>query len=156
MRVDVQRTPFDLAAYDEFEKVVEGENKHLLLSVYGFPEGAMKNIKGQINPKKEFYLWIDRPDLEFISGSRAMRKMVRQGKIVRDKRTPRIEKISASLPVKGISIPPSPKARPIMRLETIDLPLGASSCAMATPSGKVAIAKNPAKKAAQKTQFPLR
>ena len=85
-----------------------------------------------------------------------MRKMVRQGKIAREKRIPRIEKISASLPVRGIMIPPSPKARPIIRLETIDLPLGASSCAMAKPSGKVAMAKNPAKKAPQKTQFPLR
>jgi hypothetical protein len=147
---------FDLAAYEEFEKVVEGGNEHLFFSVYGFPKGGKKNIKGQINPKKEFHLWIDRPDLAFISGSRAMREMVRHGMIAREKRTPRIENIPASLPVKGIMIPPSPKAKPIMRLETIDLPLGASSCAMATPSGKVAIAKNPAKKAPQKTQLPLR
>jgi len=147
---------FGLAAYDEFEKTAEGGNEHLLFSVYRFPEGAKKNTKGQINPKKEFHSWIDRPALAFISGSSAMRGVVRHGIIAREKRTPRIEKISASLPVKGIMIPPSPKARPIMRLETIDLPLGASSCAMATPSGKVAIAKNPAKKAPQKTQLPLR
>ena len=135
---------------------LKGEMNTLSFWSKDFSNGGKEKNQRPDQSKKEFYLWIDRPDLEFISGSRAMRKMVRQGKIVRDKRTPRIEKISASLPVKGISIPPSPNARPIMRLETIDLPLGASSCAMATPSGKVAIAKNPAKKAAQKTQFPLR
>jgi len=103
--------------------------------------GHEGNSKGQINPKKEFHSWIECLDLEFISGSRAMSEMVRHGMIARNRRIPRIEKMSASLPVKGIIIPPSPKPRPIMRLETIDLPLGASSCAMATPSGKVAIAK---------------
>ena len=138
---------FGLAAYDEFEKIAEGENEHVLVSAYITQTGGGKNIKAQIHLKEEFHCWIDFLRLEFISGSRAMRKMVRQGKIAREKRIPRIEKISASLPVRGIMIPPSPKAKPIIRLETIDLPLGANSCAMATPSGKVAIAKNPAKKA---------
>jgi hypothetical protein len=27
---------FGLAAYDEFEKIAEGENEHVLVSVYGF------------------------------------------------------------------------------------------------------------------------
>ena len=80
------------------------------------------------------------------SGIREMRPIVSNGIIARKARTARIEKISASFPVRGAIIPPNPKARPIIRLETIDLPLGANSCAMATPSGRVAIAKNPAKK----------
>ena len=33
---------FDLAAYDEFEKIAEGENEHLLLSVYGFLERVQR------------------------------------------------------------------------------------------------------------------
>jgi len=40
--------------------------------------------------------------------------------IARNRRIPRIEKISASLPVSGAIMPPVPKASPIIRLETID------------------------------------
>ena len=85
-----------------------------------------------------------------------MRPVVRRGIIAKNTRTPRIEKISASFPVRGIIIPPNPKAKPIIRLETIDLPLGAISCAMATPSGRVAMAKNPAKETLKYTQGPGR
>ena len=35
-RVDGRRMLFDVAAYDEFEKIAEGENEHLLVSVDGF------------------------------------------------------------------------------------------------------------------------
>lgn len=76
-----------------------------------------------------------------------MRPIVSKGIIARKKRTVRIEKISASFPATGIIIPPVPKARPVMRPETVDLPLGANSCAMATHSGRVEKRKNPAKKA---------
>jgi hypothetical protein len=76
-----------------------------------------------------------------------MRPVVSKGISAKQARTGRIEKTSASLPVSGVNIPPVPKAKPIIRLETIDLPLGASSCAMATPRGRVAKTKNPAQKA---------
>ena len=76
-----------------------------------------------------------------------MRPVVSKGMSAKKVRTGRMEKVSASLPVSGVIIPPVPKARPIIRLETIDLPLGASSCAMATPRGRVAKIKNPAQKA---------
>ena len=94
--------------------------------------------------------------LNFTSGSKEMRAIVRSGIIARKTRIGLIEKISASFPVKGAIIPPVPKARPIMRLDTIDLPLGANSCAIATPRGRVAIEKNPARKAPKKTQLPVR
>ncbi len=48
--------------------------------------------------------------------------------------------------VRAVIIPPAPKAKPIIRLETIDLPRGANSCAIATPRGMVARTKNPARK----------
>ena len=84
-----------------------------------------------------------------------MRPIVRNGIIARKIRIVWIEKISASFPVTGAIIPPVPKARPIIRLDTIDLPLGANSCAIATPRGRVAIEKNPARKALKKTQLPV-
>ena len=56
-----------------------------------------------------------------------MRPIVRKGIIAKKERTVRIEKISASIPVKEVAIPPVPKARPIVRLETIDRPRGANS-----------------------------
>jgi len=62
-------------------------------------------------------------------------------------RTGRMENISPSFPVRGVSNPPVPKARPIIRLDTMDLPLGANSWAMATPRGRVAKTRNPATKA---------
>ena len=68
--------------------------------------------------------------------------------------TGRIVKISASFPVSGVSNPPVPKASPIIRLEAMDFPLGASFCARATPSGIVAIIKNPDKKKNIKIQLP--
>jgi hypothetical protein len=39
----------------------------------------------------------------------------------------------------GVMVPPRPKANPIMRLDTMERPLGASVCARVTPSGRVAI-----------------
>ena len=80
--------------------------------------------------------------------------MVSKGMIARTHRTGRMENTSASLPVIGAMTPPSPKANPIIRLETIDLPRGANSCAIATPRGKVAIARNPATNAVKYTQMP--
>ena len=68
--------------------------------------------------------------------------------------TGRIVKISASFPVRGVSNPPVPKASPIIRLEAMDFPLGASFCASATPKGMVAIIKNPDKKKNIKIQLP--
>jgi len=85
-----------------------------------------------------------------------MRLIVKNGIIARNTRTALIEKISASFPVRAVIIPPNPKAKPIIRLETIDLPLGASSCAMAIPNGRVAMPKNPAKETLKYTQFPGR
>ena len=41
-RVDGRRLLFDVVAYDEFEKIAEGENEHLLVSVYGFLERVQR------------------------------------------------------------------------------------------------------------------
>ena len=40
--VDGRRLLFDVVAYDEFEKIAEGENEHLLVSVYGFLERVQR------------------------------------------------------------------------------------------------------------------
>jgi hypothetical protein len=58
-----------------------------------------------------------------------------------------MEKRSAKYPTIGVIMPPTPKASPIMRLETIDLPLGASSWPIVTVSGRMAMIKKPEKKA---------
>ena len=71
-------------------------------------------------------------------------------------KTDRIENKSAIRPVNGVSRPPTPKARPVIRLEAMDVPRGANFCTRATPRGRVAMRKNPVKKAAGKTQLPLR
>ena len=76
-----------------------------------------------------------------------MRPVVRRGISAKKVRADRAEKMSASFPVRGVIIPPVPKDRPIIRLETMDRPLGASSCAMATPSGSVAKTRKPDRKA---------
>ena len=76
----------------------------------------------------------------------AIRPVVSKGIIAREARTGRIEKMSASFPVRAVIIPPAPKAKPIIRLETMDLPRGANSCAIATPRGMVARTKNTARK----------
>ena len=44
----------------------------------------------------------------------------------------------------GVIMPPTPMASPIIRLDTIDLPRGASFCAMTRPSGMQANRKKPA------------
>ena len=62
-----------------------------------------------------------------ISGKNLISPIVRSGSSVIDKRALWMEMISASFPVMGAIIPPIPKASPIMRLETIDRPLGANS-----------------------------
>ena len=41
-RVDGRRMLFDVVAYDEFEKIAEGENEHLLVSVSGFLERVQR------------------------------------------------------------------------------------------------------------------
>lgn len=41
-RVDGRRMLFDVAAYDEFEKIAEGENEHLLVSVDRFLERVQR------------------------------------------------------------------------------------------------------------------
>jgi len=41
-RVDGRRLLFDVVAYDEFEKIAEGENEHLLVSVSGFLERVQR------------------------------------------------------------------------------------------------------------------
>ena len=76
-----------------------------------------------------------------------MRPVVNKGIIARKMRTGGIEKISAIIPVSGVMIPPTPKANPIIRLDTMDFPRGANSCAMTTPSGSVARRRPPARKA---------
>ena len=43
-RVDGRRMLFDVAAYDEFEKIAEGENEHLLLSVDRFLDRVRRKI----------------------------------------------------------------------------------------------------------------
>lgn len=58
-----------------------------------------------------------------------------------------IENKSASFPIIGEIIPPRPKASPIIRLATMDLPRGAKVWAITIPSGKVANVKNPARMA---------
>ena len=83
----------------------------------------------------------------FFHGIKEMRPIVSRGINAKKVRTGRIEKISASFPVKGVIIPPVPKAKPIIRLDTIDFPRGANSCAIANPNGIVAKRKNPARKA---------
>ena len=65
--------------------------------------------------------------LGFCSCIRAIRPVVSKGIIAREARTGRIEKMSASFPVRAVIIPPAPKAKPIIRLETMDLPRGANS-----------------------------
>ena len=46
---------FGLAAYDEFEKIAEGENEHLLFSVYGFlPRVRRKTAKAKSIQKMNF------------------------------------------------------------------------------------------------------
>jgi len=62
-----------------------------------------------------------------VSGKNLIRAVERSGSIVNDKSMLWREKISANLPVMGAIMPPVPKASPIMRLETIDRPLGANS-----------------------------
>ena len=58
----------------------------------------------------------------------AIMGMVKKGRKLNPKRTVGMENMSASLPTMGATIPPKPKARPIMRLDTMDLPLGAIFC----------------------------
>ena len=84
--------------------------------------------------------------LGFLSCIMAIRPVVSKGIIAREARTGRIEKMSDSFPVRAVIIPPAPKANPIIRLEIKDLPRGANSCAIATPRGRVARTKNPARK----------
>ena len=43
-RVDGRRMLFDVAAYDEFEKIAEGENEHLLVAVDGFLDRVRRKI----------------------------------------------------------------------------------------------------------------
>lgn len=43
-RVDGRRMLFGVAAYDEFEKIAEGENEHLLVSVDGFLDRVRRKI----------------------------------------------------------------------------------------------------------------
>ena len=46
--VDGRQMLFDVVAYDEFEKIAEGENEHLLVSVSGFLERVQrKTAKGK-------------------------------------------------------------------------------------------------------------
>jgi predicted thioesterase len=55
LRVDGRRMLFDLAAHDEFEKTAEGENQHLLFSVYGFlPRVRRKTAKAKSIQKMNF------------------------------------------------------------------------------------------------------
>ncbi len=70
--------------------------------------------------------------------------------------TGRMEKRSAKRPAKGVMTPPIPKASPIMRLETIDLPLGASSWAMVMVSGRMDMIKKPDMKALTRIHCPGR
>ena len=55
----------------------------------------------------------------------------------------------------GVSDPPNPYAKPIIRLATMDLPWGANFCAKTTPIGMVASTKNPASAAQIYAQPPL-
>ena len=88
----------------------------------------------------------NRSDFNFSSGIKKIRPTVKKGIIARKNITVRIEKTSANPPTRGVIIPPVPKARPIMRLDIIDLPLEANFCAMTTPNGRVAMTKNPVRK----------
>jgi len=42
--VDGRRMLFDVVAYDEFEKIAEGENEQLLVSVHGFLDREQRKI----------------------------------------------------------------------------------------------------------------
>ncbi len=73
--------------------------------------------------------------------------------MVRAANTGWMEKISASFPVRGVSNPPIPYASPIIRLEAMDFPAGASFCAKATASGRVARIKIRIKRQTKKSRI---
>ena len=100
-----------------------------------------------IDKSKDLSLLIDGgTNGEIVLGNKAMRPVVSNGIIAVKARADLIEITSASLPVRGVIIPPVPKAKPIIRLEAIALPFGANSCAIVTPKGRVARMRNPVKK----------
>jgi len=100
---------------------------------------ALSRIGFYHTPKPDYF--------KTFPGRKEISPVVSKGAKATKLRTGLIEKVSASFPVRGVNIPPVPKARPIMRLATMDLPLGASSCAITTPSGRVARTRNPDTKA---------
>jgi len=106
-----------------------------------------KQIKGEIAQGKIPGIYFDRLRVdELFLGNKAIRPVVSNGIIAVKARAGLIEITSASLPVRGVIIPPVPKAKPIIRLEAIALPFGANSCAIVTPKGRVARMRNPVKK----------
>jgi len=116
-----------------------------------------KQIRGEIAQEKIPGIYFDRLRIdELFLGNKAMRPVVSNGIIAVKARAGLIEIISASLPVRGVIIPPVPKAKPIIRLEAIALPFGANSCAIVTPKGRVARMRNPVKKEQKYTQLPGR